>query len=151
MELVQFLICVTPTLPPFIYRRQASPATRRPENSKREEYLVALFEVILSKRPWALVVFQCSFHQSYGSVTFWYGSGSTDLYFWLEDSDPDPDPAFFVSDLQDDNLKKIKKISWFFSWLLLKLNLHHFPKIKSHRKVKKTVGIKVSLTFFAWW
>ncbi len=43
---------------------------------------------------------QCS-----GSVTFWYGSGSGDPYLWLTDldSDPAPDPDFFVSDLQDGN------------------------------------------------
>jgi hypothetical protein len=51
---------------------------------------------------------QCS-----GSVTFWYGSGSSNPYFWLmhPDDDPDPDPALFVSDLQDANKK------YFFSLL----------------------------------
>jgi hypothetical protein len=34
-----------------------------------------------------------------GFVTFWYGSGSADPYLWL--TEPDPDPAIFVSDLQD--------------------------------------------------
>ncbi len=28
---------------------------------------------------------------------------------------------------------------------------HHFSKIKSHKEVKKTVGIKFFLTIFAWW
>jgi hypothetical protein len=43
---------------------------------------------------------QCS-----GSVTIWYGSGSADLYPGLTDpdSDPDLDPALFVSNLQDAN------------------------------------------------
>ncbi len=47
---------------------------------------------------------QCS-----GSVTFWYssgcGSGSWDPQLWLFDPDlaPAPDPALFVSDLQDGN------------------------------------------------
>ncbi len=54
-------------------------------------------------------------------VTFWYRSGSADLYLWL--TDPAPDPAIFVSDLQDK---------------------------KSYRS-HKTVGIKVFLTNFAWW
>jgi len=36
-----------------------------------------------------------------GSVTFWYGSGSVDPYLGLTD----PDPALFVSDLQDANKK----------------------------------------------
>jgi hypothetical protein len=39
---------------------------------------------------------QCS-----GSVTFWYGSGSSDQYLRLTD----PDPALFVSGLQDANKK----------------------------------------------
>ncbi len=44
---------------------------------------------------------QCS-----GSVTYWYRYGSgcdPDPYLWLTDSDADPapDPALFVSDLQD--------------------------------------------------
>ncbi len=36
-------------------------------------------------------------------VTFWYGFGSADPYLWLTDSTPDP--AIFVSDLQEDNKK----------------------------------------------
>jgi hypothetical protein len=41
------------------------------------------------------------------------------------DSDPDadPDPAIFVSDL--------------FAYFILKVHLHHFSKIKSHKKVTK--------------
>jgi len=35
----------------------------------------------------------------------------------------------------------------FFVYYFLKLHLHHFSKIKSH----KTVGIKVFLTIFSWW
>ncbi len=61
---------------------------------------------------------RCSSRQCSGSVTFWYGSGSADPYFWLAD----PDPAFFVSDLQ----KVIKKsqnrryqgFSYYF-WLMM--------------------------------
>jgi hypothetical protein len=41
--------------------------------------------------------------QCYGSVTFWYGSGSSDPYLSPTDPDADPDPAQFVSDLQDTN------------------------------------------------
>ncbi len=37
------------------------------------------------------------------SVTFLYGSASTDPYLWL--TDPDSDPAVFVSDLHDANSK----------------------------------------------
>jgi hypothetical protein len=35
-------------------------------------------------------------YQCCGSVTFWYGSGSSDPV-------SDPDPAIFVSDLKDSN------------------------------------------------
>ncbi len=48
-----------------------------------------------------------------GSPKFWYGSGSADLYgtHWLMD----PDPATFVSDLQDVN----KNLVFFLIFLLL--------------------------------
>jgi hypothetical protein len=45
---------------------------------------------------------QCS-----GSMTFWCGSGSTDLCLWLINPDPDADPAIFVIDLQEANKKQI--------------------------------------------
>ncbi len=44
-----------------------------------------------------------SFEQCSGTVTFWYGFGSSDPYLWLMDQNPAPDPALFVSDLQDAN------------------------------------------------
>jgi len=61
------------------------------------------------------------------SMTFWCGSGYRSEYpcLWLMDSDPDPNPAIFVID---------------FKW----------PKKKTKRS-HQTVGIKVFLTFFAWW
>ena len=43
---------------------------------------------------------QCS-----GSVTYWDGSGSADPYLLITDSDPVPDPALFVNNLQDANKK----------------------------------------------
>jgi hypothetical protein len=43
------------------------------------------------------------FRQCSGSVTFWYGSESADLYLLLTDPDPAPDPVLFVSDLKDTN------------------------------------------------
>ncbi len=45
--------------------------------------------------------------QCFGSVIFWYGSGSTDPYLWLTDPDPTPapDPVLFVSGFQDTNKK----------------------------------------------
>ncbi len=44
------------------------------------------------------LAFQCS-----GSVTYWYGSGSSDPYLWL--TDPPPDPILYASELQDVNKK----------------------------------------------
>jgi hypothetical protein len=50
--------------------------------------------------------------------------------------DPDPaqapDPAVFVIDLQDAN----KKL-FFSAYYFLKVHLHHFSKIKSHKEVTK--------------
>ncbi len=47
------------------------------------------------------------------------------------DADPDPalDPAIFVSDLEDVK-KKILGFPSFFAYYFLKVNLHHFSKIK---------------------
>jgi hypothetical protein len=59
----------------------------------------------------------------------------------------DPDPAIFAIDLQDANKKLIKKKS-FSAYYFLKVNLHHFAKIKRLKEVK-TVGINVFFTFFA--
>ncbi len=47
------------------------------------------------------------------------------------DSDPDADPAIFVSDLQDVNKNN------FFAYYFLKVHLHHFSKIKCHEEVTK--------------
>jgi hypothetical protein len=47
------------------------------------------------------------FFQCCGSMTFWCGSGSTDLCLSLMDQDSDPDPAIFIVDLQDANKKLI--------------------------------------------
>jgi hypothetical protein len=54
------------------------------------------------------------------------------------DSDPNPDPAIFVSDLQDINKRE------FFCLLLfvLKVHLHYFSIIKRQR-IRKTEGINV--------
>jgi hypothetical protein len=56
------------------------------------------------------------------------------------------DFAIFVSYLQDD--KKMLSLS-FFAYYFLKVHLHRFSKIKSHR-FHKTVGIKVFLINLAW-
>jgi len=50
----------------------------------------------------------------------------------------DPDPAFlsfFVTHLQDANKKLIKKS--FSGYYFLKVHLHHYSKIKSHKEVTK--------------
>jgi hypothetical protein len=46
-----------------------------------------------------------SLNQCCGSVTFWYRSGSADPCLWPMDPDPAMDPAIFVLDLQDANIK----------------------------------------------
>jgi hypothetical protein len=67
------------------------------------------------------------------------------------DPDADPDPAVFVSDLQDVNKKYFFISQSFFAYYFLKVDLvhlHHFSKDKksiSH----KTVVINVFLTIFA--
>jgi hypothetical protein len=71
-------------------------------------------------------------------VTFWYGSesGYADPYLRLTDSDPDP--GILVSDLQDDNSKLFFVLS-FVAYYFLKLHLHNYSKIKSHKEVTKHV------------
>jgi hypothetical protein len=59
-----------------------------------------------------------SFQQCCGSVTCWYEMRLT--------NDPDPDPAVFVSDIQDDN--KNYFFLRLFHYYLLKV---HFLKIKN--------------------
>jgi hypothetical protein len=49
---------------------------------------------------------------------------------------PDPDPAIFVTDLQDATKKLTKKKS-FSAYYFLKVHLHHFSKIKSPKEVTK--------------
>ncbi len=46
----------------------------------------------------------------------------------------DPDPAIFVSDLQDVN-KKVLFFQSSFAYYFLKVHVHNFSKIKSHRTV----------------
>ncbi len=42
------------------------------------------------------------------------------------DPDADPDPAFFVTDLQDANKKLILLLESFSAYYLLNVHLHHF-------------------------
>jgi hypothetical protein len=56
------------------------------------------------------------------------------------DPDPAPDPAIFVTDLQKTNKKQfLYKIFLLITVLFdsLKVHLHHFSKIKSHKEVTK--------------
>ncbi len=80
------------------------------------------------------------FLQCSRSMKFWYGSRSADSYFWL--MDPDPDPAIFVSDLQDVNCLLL------FEGIFTSTSF--FKHKKSYRS-HKTVGINVFLLIFAWW
>jgi hypothetical protein len=67
---------------------------------------------------WAWSVSVClSYYRCCGSMTFWYGSGSVDLYHCLTD------PGIFVSDLHDDNSKKKFYIFLLITYFL-KLHLH---------------------------
>jgi hypothetical protein len=49
------------------------------------------------------------------------------------DPDTDPDPAFFVIDLQDANKKQLL-FKHFYAYYCLKVHLHKFPKIKSQKE-----------------
>jgi hypothetical protein len=48
---------------------------------------------------------------------------------------PAPDPAIFVSELQEGNKIFFQR---FFAYFFLKLHLHHFSEIKSHKEVAKS-------------
>jgi hypothetical protein len=64
-------------------------------------------------------------------MTFWYESGSGFVDPCLRLMDPDPDPAIFVTDLQDVNKKLILKS--FFAYYFLKVHLHHFQRQKKSK------------------
>jgi hypothetical protein len=52
------------------------------------------------------------------------------------DPDTAPDPAIFVLDLQDVNKKLFLFLS-FSAYYFLKVDLHHFSKVTSHKEVTK--------------
>jgi hypothetical protein len=64
------------------------------------------------------------------------------------DSDPDPDPAIFIIDLQDANKKIIEKRS-FSCIILFEGTFTSFCKDKKSKRSHKTVEIKVFPTIFA--
>jgi hypothetical protein len=81
-------------------------------------------------------------NQCCGSMTFWWGSGSgsADPYLWLMDLYPesDPDPAIFITDLQDANKKLIlKKL---FCILLFEGTFTSFFKNKKVKKKSQSQG-----------
>jgi hypothetical protein len=69
-------------------------------------------------------------NQCFGSVIFWYGSGSADPCLCPKD----PDPDIFVFDLQEQDANKKQFFSKFFCLLLFKGIFHHFSEIKSHKE-----------------
>ncbi len=78
----------------------------------------------------------------------WHFGTDPDPHLWLRDRDSDPDPNIFVSDLQDGNWKLIFCQSFFVSYRYsLKLHLHHFSKIKSHKEVTKQKESRFFLLF----
>ncbi len=73
--------------------------------------------------------------------------------------DTDPDLPFRASDRWAGfgfcyfrplpSRRQQKKLLLITVYYFLKVHLHHFSKIKNHKEVIKTVGIKVFLTIFA--
>jgi hypothetical protein len=53
------------------------------------------------------------------------------------DPDADPEPAFFVIELQNANKKLIFNKKSFSAYYFLKVHLHNFSKIKSPKEVEK--------------
>ncbi len=78
-------------------------------------------------------------------MTFWCGSGSGDPCLWLMDSDPDP--AIFVTNLQDANKKLTeKKVS---DYYFLKVPfIYIIFQSKKTKRSHKTVGIDVFIFIF---
>jgi hypothetical protein len=77
-----------------------------------------------------MTLFQCC-----GSMAFWCGSGSgsADPCLWIVD----PDPAYYLINLQDANKKLIEKKK-FFCFLLFEGTITScFLKIKSKKEVTK--------------
>jgi hypothetical protein len=63
--------------------------------------------------------------------------------------DPDSDPAFFVTDLQDANKDLISKTSFSADYVLFEGTFLSFFKDKKSKRSHKTVRIKGFLTIFA--
>ncbi len=93
--------------------------------------------------------------QCCGSVTYWYGSESADPYHWL------PDPRIRTIDLRIRIRNRLQiRILLFlavaFCVLLITFWRYIYISLLRYKKVTKkpqnsTVGIKMFLTFLAWW
>ncbi len=98
-------------------------------------------------------------NQCCGTMTFWYRSGSRDLYFWLKD----PDSIRIWIQLRirlrillfsSVTFKMASKNYFFllqiFAYYYFKLHLHHCSKIKSHKKSQNCHN-RGFYSIFAWW
>ncbi len=110
-----------------------------------------LFFGLFSRRKLWIQEFLLCRKQYCGSVTFRYGSGSGDPYLWVMDPNPAPDPAIFVSDVQDGNK------FFFFGFLifgrypvLFEEHSYHFSKIKFIKKSQNR-RIQGFSYYFCWW
>jgi hypothetical protein len=77
-------------------------------------------------------------------------SGSADPGLWLMQPDSDPDPAIFVIDLQDANIKKFF-VKNFFCLLVFEGAFTSFLKDKKSKEVAKQYEPMFFLTIFACW
>jgi hypothetical protein len=69
------------------------------------------------------------------------------LWLMVPGPDSDPDPAIFVTDLQDAN-KKLNFLNQFFCLLLFEGTFTSFSKDKKSNRSHKTVGIKIFLMYY---
>ncbi len=79
--------------------------------------------------------------QCYGSVTFWYGSGFADPYLLLIRL------RILLFSSVTFTMATKKLFLSFFAFFFLKLHLHHFSRIKSHKDVQNSRS-PVFLTIF---
>ncbi len=97
--------------------------------------IVQMIQMILKKHTSAL----CSIMQCFGSVTYWYGSGSAPLTNRFGSSPGSGSSSGSCSFRQWLSRRQQKYFfSTFFCLLLSKVHLYHSSKIKSHKKVSKS-------------
>ncbi len=81
-------------------------------------------------------------------MTVWYlrfGSGSADPSVPLTDRSGS-ESCYFLIDLEDDN-KKLFFLSFYATYYFLKVYLHHFSKIESHKEIKNSRNREFSYYF----